>query len=385
MIRIILFCLGLFIYTSLAGQGSTVQFSEQGWSSILERAAQENKLIFLDAYTTWCGPCKQMDKKVFPDTRVADFFNSNFVNAKIDMEKGEGVGIAKNYSISAYPSLLFIDGNGKMVHSAVGYHSSDQILDLASAAMDDSNNLLGLEKRFQEGERDPEFLLKYTRHLAELMNQSHLPVAEAYMEGQDDWTSSDHLDFIYSLTTDTDTKLFDYLVENKNLFASRFGEEMVGEKIKQLVYQEAEQDQGDQLFAKMDRLFQKVYPDKATSLSAQLKMGTYRQQGDRENFALSAIDYMKGNKEASPDELNELAWTFFQVIESKKQLKQASKWAKKAIKKDPQVYYYETLASLYEKMGVGSKAVKAAKKGIALSASTGEDPMVLEEILQRLQ
>lgn len=370
--------------TLIFSQTDNVDFTNTNWSSILQKSQGENKLIFLDAYTTWCGPCKKMDKVVFPNEQVAKFFNQNFINAKIDMEKGEGVDLAKEYGIAAFPSLLFIDGNGKAIHRGVGYHDAAQLLELAEAALGGTDNLSSYEDKFNSGNREPEFLLKYTMIKAELMNGSHLPIAESYLSTQTDWTSPEHLDFIYSLTTDTDTKLFDYLISNKQLFEDRFGSQVVEEKIRGLVFQEADPESDTPNFEKLDGLFKKVYPENAKRMSANYRMSYHRQKGDRANFALAAADYMKNNKDANSEELNDLAWTFFQVAEDPKQLKLASKWAKKAIKKDEQVYFFETLAALYQKMGKASKAIKVLNKGIALGVEKDEDASMLKEMLDGL-
>ena len=87
------------------------------------------KLIFLDAYTDWCGPCKKMSAHTFTDANVAKLFNSKFINLKIEMEKNPiGPEIARKYSVRAYPSLLFIDGDGKIVKYVVGYQTPDQLI-----------------------------------------------------------------------------------------------------------------------------------------------------------------------------------------------------------------------------------------------------------------
>src|ERR1700737_4662315 len=73
----------------------------------IAKAKTENKFVFFDAYASWCGPCKTMDKDVFTHKSVADYLNTKFVSIKIDMEKGEGPELAKKYaSINGYPSLL---------------------------------------------------------------------------------------------------------------------------------------------------------------------------------------------------------------------------------------------------------------------------------------
>jgi thioredoxin-related protein len=111
----------LIILSVLSFAQEGIKFETSDFKTILAKAKKENKLIFLDAYTTWCGPCKLMAKNIFTLKSVGDHYNANFVNAKIDMEKGEGIDIAKKYDVKVFPTYLFIDGNGELVHRTVGY------------------------------------------------------------------------------------------------------------------------------------------------------------------------------------------------------------------------------------------------------------------------
>jgi thioredoxin 1 len=97
-----------------------IQFSEISWAKALEKAKKTKKLIFLDAYASWCGPCKRMQKTLFIREDVGKFYNANFINIKKDMEVGEGPLLANSYPIEGYPTLFFIDGNGKIVGRQLG-------------------------------------------------------------------------------------------------------------------------------------------------------------------------------------------------------------------------------------------------------------------------
>ena len=101
-------------------QTKKMHFETTTFAEIKAKAKKENKLIFIDAYTSWCGPCKWMAANVFTNDTVADYFNAKFINAKFDMEIGEGVDIAKLYEVQCYPNLLFIDGDGKLIHRGAG-------------------------------------------------------------------------------------------------------------------------------------------------------------------------------------------------------------------------------------------------------------------------
>ncbi len=108
-----------------------IKFNETSWKEIVKKAKAEKKLIFMDAYTTWCGPCKMLQARVFPDKELGTFFNENFVNAAIDMETDEGVRLSSIYEVQGYPSLFFIDPNtGKIVKSLLGYQDIPTLLSL---------------------------------------------------------------------------------------------------------------------------------------------------------------------------------------------------------------------------------------------------------------
>ena len=97
-----------------------IEFFKGTWAQALEKAKQENKPVFVDAYTVWCGPCKYMAANVFTVDSVGEYYNKNFINYKFDMEKGEGPDFASKYRVTAYPTLLYLTSDGKVLHRVMG-------------------------------------------------------------------------------------------------------------------------------------------------------------------------------------------------------------------------------------------------------------------------
>lgn len=115
---------------------TTIQFTDQSWDAVLQLAKEQNKLIFLDIYASWCGPCKMLKKYTFTDEEVGKYFNDNFINVTEDAERGEGRLLASKYEIRAYPTLLFINSDGTIRKKVVGYRDGKQLLNDAKRASD---------------------------------------------------------------------------------------------------------------------------------------------------------------------------------------------------------------------------------------------------------
>lgn len=117
---------------TLEMDGSGIRFRGMSLDEAKTEAKSTGKIIFIDAYTDWCGPCKKMAASSFMDEKVAELFNSKFVNIKIEMEKSsDGPGVARAYGVKAYPTLLFIDSDGKLKKQVIGFQTAEQLVALA--------------------------------------------------------------------------------------------------------------------------------------------------------------------------------------------------------------------------------------------------------------
>ena len=98
-----------------------INFIENSWADAIKQAQTQHKYIFVDAYATWCGPRKMLKAQTFTDAKAADFFNKNFVNVAIDMERGVGPNLASQWNIQAYPTLIVCNPDGKPVYGSIGF------------------------------------------------------------------------------------------------------------------------------------------------------------------------------------------------------------------------------------------------------------------------
>lgn len=109
----------MFVGGAMAQTGGT-KFTEDTFAKVQKAAEKANKPIFIDVYTTWCGPCKHLSNNIFPAKIVGDYMNATFVNTKFDAEKGEGIELAKKYAVKNYPTLLILNSKGEELGRLIG-------------------------------------------------------------------------------------------------------------------------------------------------------------------------------------------------------------------------------------------------------------------------
>lgn len=139
-----------------------INFSHQSWKEIVEKAKAGNKLIFIDFYTQWCGPCLNMAQNVFTLPAIGAYYNSHFVCAKIDAENGEGVTLAKKYGIISYPTYIFVDPTTEeAVHRSSSRQSPEQFLLTGESALNPQKRSFYLDEQYKQGNRERQLLEDY--------------------------------------------------------------------------------------------------------------------------------------------------------------------------------------------------------------------------------
>ncbi|HEY8388415.1 MAG TPA: thioredoxin family protein [Parasegetibacter sp.] len=202
------------------------------WKSVMNEAAKEGKLVFVDVYTDWCGPCKLMDAEVFTRADVANVYNKHFVSYKLDAEKGEGIELKKRYNVQVYPTYLFIDPNTEaLVHKSTSRQVPDVFIQTGLAALNPDTRSVVLERQYASGKRTPSFLRAYAGYLHSIYQREKLDsLVRSYIKSA---TLADTLawEFFVQYQQGTGAVEFQQLLQNRELFNKKYGEESVDKKI----------------------------------------------------------------------------------------------------------------------------------------------------------
>lgn len=210
-----------------------IEFVSGGWDEILSKARQENKLIFMDCYTSWCGPCKQMARTTFVDPEVATMFNEKFINVKVDMEKGEGKTLKDRYHVTAYPTLNFINGNGEIVHCVVGGMDVKELMAQGNVALS-GKGLTYMQGEYANGNRAPEFIEAYLNVLdmANLREEAQKVSLDYFATlDREKLNESAYWNIFTKFVNDVNSDLFQYVYANRANFYPLYGEQQVNRKL----------------------------------------------------------------------------------------------------------------------------------------------------------
>ena len=364
---------------SLTAQG--IKFEEnQDLNVALAKAKAEDKLVFIDAYAEWCGPCKVMARDIFPQKEVGDYFNAHFVNLKLDMEKGDNVAISKKYEVKAYPTYLFLNGDGELVHKGLGSMPADKFIEIAKVAADSENNFAALTRKIQNGDRSLATSQKYLTQSP--YDKGNGALVDSYFQtlNRNDVLTEENWKLFSQFVDDVDSPSYQYFLQNRAIISNLIGKDKVDDKISKtmtVIYNEKPEKA---------ELLKSIDPALFAKAKARVDMmqsyGKFRQTPTDKDlwnqFTTALAVYMADN--TSTSEMNNFAKVVadnYKAFNDKKALKNALGWVKKAHEIAPERgYIASTYARLLKESGKTKDAGKMEKLAKELSAKEGSGAMV---------
>jgi len=384
-----LFFLMLMLPFAVVAQEGGTRF-EQGlsWAQAKEKAKKENKYLFVDCYTTWCGPCKVMKNEVFPQQKVGDFFNKNFVTIEVQMDKtakdneeikgwyADAASIAEKYKVKAYPTYLIFSPDGELVHQFLGSQEADGFIAAANKGLKPETQYFTLVKKYQAGEKDPAFLkaLAYAAKEANDRDTKDKVTAE-YLATQKDLYTKENLEFLGSAMTSSKSKGFEIIMKDpakvdavlgKGKASSMLNPVIMNDEVYTLANSGAEINV-DELEGKMKLKYPSVDLSKSFALFRIQWYQYYKK--DWPAFQTAALNYMrKYGNEVDANTLNDLAFAVFQNCQDPACVAEALNWSKRSVEgtKSEVPSYIDTYANLLHKSGKTGEAIQWEEKAISL-------------------
>jgi len=304
------------------------------------------------------------------------------------MEKGEGKQLARKYRVNAYPTLLFVDGAGKVVHMSKGGKPVDRFINLGKTAMRKNDKTPQYIKMYEGGKREPDFLRKYAYALRSA-KKDYQKVANEYLVTQKDLTTSTNLKFIYDLTNVADSRIFNLMVKNKAaILKLGVSEQEYKNKVIMAATNtvlNAVEFKNTDLVQEAKNAVKSGAPDAAKEFSVEADMIYYSGVGNEAKFMKSAGVFAKKFAKSNAFKLDEVSKMVIALCKEQASFKKAEKWSLKAIENGGQAEYYMTYAKLLAKQNRKTEALQAARNGKNVARQTKKSTTAFDIFIKQME
>jgi len=347
---IILIC-SIVMYSFANAQNKGIHFDHNtNWKGILAKAKAENKYIFVDCFTTWCGPCKYMSNNIFPMEEVGNFYNDKFINVAMQFDStindaenikaryADAVFIFKEYKISGYPTFLFFSPDGELLQRKSGGGDAKQFITIGTNALDPEKQYYTQIKKYNAGQRDSTFLNNLISMALAAFDDS---LAEKYAKE------------CYAKLNNA----------NKNKLNDRRKQTIINEELKSIGgWVNLEKWDNKQWYIYSNKI-RKTYPLFAENVLLYFKIRVYQTKKNWGEYTATVMEYTK-NKSVSSDELNNCAWLVFANCNDNKILNKALQWSKQSFTNQERIdpNFMDTYATLLYKLGRKKEAIEWEQK-----------------------
>jgi len=361
--------LGFIVFFATSSFAQGIEFFHGTWKEAIELAQKEDKLIFVDANTAWCGPCRRMAANVFTQQHVGDFYNGRFINMKIDMEKGD-VDFRAKYSVKAYPTLMFINSEGEIIKRKVGGQRADGLIKLGREALALFENVDEMNDLFAQGKNDAAFLRKYVKALNNAGKPS-TKAANQYLRAQKDLSTEENLLFIYNSVANADSKVFDLLIKHRAGIEALKSKKEVNKLIKSACNKTVStaiefQDEG--LLAEAKTKMKDNNPSESKEFAYSADMKYYAALRSPEKYLKATKKYAKKIVKKDASMQNALAMDMYKAFpKDEKVLEFSLDLAKKSAKTGGLWEYYFAYAQLLAEVKDYPKAIETGEKAFEMA------------------
>ncbi|MEL6989564.1 MAG: thioredoxin family protein, partial [Bacteroidota bacterium] len=348
------FSILFLIAIAVAVHAEGIEFFKGSWEEALAEAKASEKLIFVDAYTTWCGPCKRMARDVFPKEEVGEFYNENFINMKLDMEKaGDGRNVRRDYGVASFPTLLYIDGDGKLIHKDVGAKQPGAFIGVGRKALKKVDYSAKYKTAYESGDRSYDLMYNYVKALNRSRKPS-LKVANEYLRTQKNLSTPENLKFIHEAAVETDSRVFEMMIKNKSAIIKLVGEEAFNNKISQAsknTVKKAIEYKSIDLLKDAQKTIKKYNKEESKAFLIKSDMQYYSGIGDADNYLKSAKKYISSVGDNSK-ELDKMAMQILSKYNEHNALMQyAESLSQKVTTLDPSILSFFNYSKVLYKNG----------------------------------
>ncbi len=385
MKRLFTFLIASATALSIFGQG--IDFFHGTWEETLAEAQKRGVLIFVDAYTTWCGPCKRMAAQIFPLKDVGDFYNVNFVNVQIDMESEAGKKFQWKHPVHSYPTFFYISPDGDVVLQTVGGRPGDQFIATGEEALKKYDGSAKYQAMYDGGDHSYETVYNLIVALNK-SGKSSLRIANDYLKTQSDLRTPDNLKLILEAFTQVDSKIYEYVQDYEKDLVKLEGQQDFDAHLRNSAQKTAERAveyESESLLNEAIAAMQKHLPGEADLFAIKSSMDYAVATKDADRYLKNAKQFVKKTSGDDAERLHGMAATIAEKFPENKDLLQlGEKAAKRSVELKDDPKYTITYATLVYLQGDKDRAISVLDEAIARMKDKDQKVDALMELKNKL-
>ncbi|MEM8583668.1 MAG: thioredoxin family protein [Bacteroidota bacterium] len=363
-------------------QTQALTIIEQDLSEAQNVAKAEGKLLLIDFYTTWCGPCRMFSAEVHDNEEFAEAISKDYVMLKYDAEN-DNHGLTAKYHVSAYPTFAILTADMKLVHKTMGYGDPSgfvEFMDEGKNKADAGEYIVGVSQQIEM-----DFPEIYTNMMTRRQQADEEAIA-AYWTGVEDRTA----EVPFALMTVgmyTDEVLEDY-VENLDTYRELYGETDANGVIESVLMQDLfgaiRSSDAEAWEAAKNKTMELLGEEAGSEMLSWVEPRWFTAQGEWTKFA----DHVDGMIEEDPEDysmINNVSWQVYEECDDQAVILRAIEWMRPVIENEPDFMTLDTYAWLFYKNEQYEEAERYIRMAIAAGQEEGTDVSESEAMLPLLE
>lgn len=369
------------------------------WNDVIKQATKESKYIFVDCYTTWCGPCKYVSSKIFPQKSVGDFYNKNFVNIGLQIDETDKDNadviatrkvakmIEEKYEIKAYPTFLIFDKKGNLVHKLVGAGNEEHFINKGKEALDPNKQFYTLKNQFYSGTRDKIFLKNLIVASSDAGENANDFLAE-YIKTADTLYSFNNAKLLLNNVEKTSDVAFNHLYANKEKWYPFVRKnsfiKTLSNPIEEDILESIEKNE-DPNWKEIAETYKIKFAEVGDFAVNKVKANYYFNKENWKALSELMVETKKTSLELfeSEEEKNQIAWAIFENSNDGDALNIALSLSEETISSNTPAQYLDTYANILYKLGRVDEAILYQTK--AVKKAGADDKKNMEETLAKMK
>ncbi|MEM1283009.1 MAG: thioredoxin family protein [Chlamydiota bacterium] len=371
-------------------ENSPLTIIEQDYERARELAAEQDKLLFIDFYTVWCGPCKKLDKYVFHNDSLRGLLSQQVVLLKYDAEQDTTFHLSKKYHVGSYPTGLLLTPEGRVLIRQGGFSGSGaaslgrSVLDFVGEGVK-----LRAQGQFLSGYAPTVDPANYPGFYADYVNRTDTKVDPAeindYLSSVEDKLSEQFVAVLYYFPGKVNDELVTVAMDNRETYIERFGEgnfRAFTGRVSSMKFNRAVKADDEAAFAQAKAFAEEQFgTEEAEEMAASYEVDILQARGEWKKV-LAYYQDLKEAGEMDNGYVNYFSWGVYEECDDPEVMATCVAWMRDVVADEPEFDYLDTYARLLHRAEGKSAAESVIREAIAAGKAEGRKTGGLEKLLE---